>query len=135
MRIVCDTNVLISGILFGGKPRELLRLCSSGKVTNFTSPALLKEVEAVLIRPKFGLNEEQVYGIIRLFRDTFSIVRPEISLSVITADPDDNRVLETANAAQAEAIISGDAHLLDLGQWNGIPILTPAAFLDEYFSD
>ena len=134
MRVVCDTNVLISGILFGGKPRELLRLCSSGKVTNFTSPALLKEVEAVLTRPKFGLNEEQVYGIIRLFRDTFSIVRPEISLSVITADPDDNRVLEAASAAQAEAIISGDAHLLDLGQWNGIPVFTPAAFLMEFFA-
>jgi len=135
MRVVCDTNVLISGVLFGGKPRELLRLCSSGKVTNVTSPALLKEVETVLIRPKFGLNDEQVYGIIRLFRDTFSIVRPEISLSVITADPDDNRVLEAASAAQAEAIISGDAHLLDPGHWNGIPILTPAAFLEEYFSD
>jgi putative PIN family toxin of toxin-antitoxin system len=135
MRVVCDTNVLISGILFGGKPRELLRLCSSGKVTNFTSPALLKEVEAVLIRPKFGLNEEQVYGIIRLFRDTFSLVRPEISFSVITADPDDNRILEAASAAQAEAIISGDTHLLDPGQWNGIPVFTPAAFLMEYFSD
>jgi putative PIN family toxin of toxin-antitoxin system len=135
MRVVCDTNVLISGILFGGKPRDLLRLCSSGKVTNFTSPALLKEVEAVLIRPKFGLNEEQVYGIIRLFRDTFSLVRPEISFSVITADPDDNRILEAASAAQAEAIISGDTHLLDPGQWNGIPVFTPAAFLMEYFSD
>jgi putative PIN family toxin of toxin-antitoxin system len=134
MRVVCDTNVLISGILFGGKPRELLRLCSSGKVTNFTSPALLKEVEAVLTRPKFGLNEEQVYGIIRLFRDTFSLVRPEISLSVITADPDDNRVLETASAAQAEVIISGDAHLLDLGQWEGIPVFTSAAFLMEFFA-
>lgn len=135
MRGVCDTNVLISGILFGGKPRELLRLCSSGKVTNFTSPALLKEVETVLIRPKFGLNEEQVYGIIRLFRDTFSIARPESSLSVISADPDDNRVLEAASAAQAEAIISGDVHLLDLVRWNGIPVFTPADFLMEFFAD
>lgn len=135
MRVVCDTNVLISGILFGGKPRELLRLCSSGKVTNFTSPALLKEVEEVLIRPKFGLNEEQVYGIIRLFRDTFSIVRPEIILSVITADPDDNRALEAASSAQAEAIISGDAQLLELGQWNKIPVLTPADFLMKFFAD
>lgn len=135
MRVVCDTNVLFSGILFGGKPRELLRLCSSGKVTNFTSPALLKEVEEVLMRPKFGLNEEQVYGIIRLFRDTFSIVRPEISLSVITADPDDNRVLEAASSAQAEAIISGDAQLLELGQWNEIPVLPPADFLMKFFAD
>jgi putative PIN family toxin of toxin-antitoxin system len=135
MRVICDPNVLISGILFGGKPRALLRLCSSGRVTNVTSPALLKAVEAVLMRSKFGLNDEQVYGIIRLFRDTFSIVRPEISLSVITADPDDNRVLEASSAAQAESIISGDAHLLDLAQWNEIPILTPADFLKEFFSD
>ena len=108
MRVVCDPNVLISGILFGGKPRELLRLCFSAKVTNFTSPALLKVVEAVLTRPKFGLNEEQVYGIIRLFRDSFSLVRPEISLSVITADPDDNRVLEAARYIPVEQLGTTD---------------------------
>lgn len=125
MRVVCDTNVLISGILFGGKPRDLLRLTSSGKITNFTSPALLKELEDVLQRPKFGLNEEKVYGIIRLFRETFSIIMPETELSVITDDPDDNRVLEAASAADAEAIISGDGHLLDLAEWNEIPIRTP----------
>lgn len=125
MRVVCDTNVLISGILFGGKPRDLLRLTSSGKITNFTSPALLKELEDVLQRPKFGLNEEKVYGIIRLFRETFSIIMPETELSVITDDPDDNRVLEAASAADAEAIISGDGHLLDLTEWNEIPIRTP----------
>ena len=133
MRVVCDTNVLISGILFGGKPKDVLLLCSSGKVTNFTSPPLLKEIEKVLQRPKFGLHEEQVYGIIRLFRDTFSIVRPDTELSVSAADPDDNRVLETASAALAEAIVSGDALLLDLAEWSGIPILTPAAFLNNFF--
>lgn len=133
MRLVCDTNVLISGILFGGKPREVLKLCATGKVTNFTSPDLLKEVETVLQRPKFGLDEEQVYSILRLFRDTFSIVKPELRLSVITADPDDDRVLETAAAVQAEVIISGDAHLLDLAVWNNTPILTPSAFLDTFF--
>ncbi len=133
MRVVCDTNVLISGILFGGKPRDLLRLTSSGKITNFTSPALLKELEDVLQRPKFGLNEEKVYGIIRLFRETFSIIMPETELSVITDDPDDNRVLEAASAADAEAIISGDGHLLDLAEWNEIPILTPTAFLNKFF--
>jgi putative PIN family toxin of toxin-antitoxin system len=114
MRVVCDTNVLVSGILFGGNPRELLRLCSSGKLTNFTSPELLREIEQVLLRPKFGLNEEQVYGIIRLFRDTFSLVIPETRICCITADPDDNRVLETASSAKAEAIVSGDTHLLEL---------------------
>lgn len=134
MRVICDTNVLISGILFGGKPRELLQLCSSGKITNFTSPELLKEVEEVLLRVKFGLDQEQVYGIIRLFRNTFSIVRPESRISVIAADPDDNRILEAASAANADAIISGDAHLLDLAVWNGIPIVNPDSFLKNSFS-
>lgn len=84
MRIVCNTNVLVSGILFGGKPREVLRHCSSGKITNFSSPSLLRVIEDVLQRPKFGLSEEQVHGIIRLFRETFSVVRPEIHITVIT---------------------------------------------------
>ena len=134
MRIVCDTNVLVPGILFGGKPRDVLRHCSSGKITNFTSPPLLREIEDVLQRPKFGLSEEQVHGIIRLFRETFSVVRPEIHIAVITADPDDNRVLEAADAAGADAIISGDSHLLDLAEWNGIPIITPDMFLKKFLS-
>ncbi|NTU96607.1 MAG: putative toxin-antitoxin system toxin component, PIN family [Chlorobiaceae bacterium] len=133
MRVVCDTNVLISGILFGGKPRDVLGFCSSGKLTNFTSPELLKEIEKVLLRPKFGLTEEQGYGIIRLFRETFSVVRPESRISVMTADPDDNRILETASTARAEAIISGDAHLLDLVEWNGNPVYNPENFLKKFF--
>jgi len=59
MRIVCNANVLIPGILFGGKPGDVLRHCSSGKITNFTTQPLLREIEDVLQRPKFGLSEEQ----------------------------------------------------------------------------
>ncbi|MCW8795911.1 MAG: putative toxin-antitoxin system toxin component, PIN family [Chlorobium sp.] len=133
MRVVCDTNILISGILFGGKPREILHLCSSGTLDNTISPAILEEVENVLLRPKFGLHDEQVYEIIRLFRDTFTLVTPECRLSVITADPDDNRILEAAHAAKANAIISGDAHLLDLATWNNIPIVSADTFLKKSF--
>jgi len=133
MRVVCDTNILISGILFGGKPREILHLCSSGTLDNNISPAILKEVENVLLRPKFGLHDEQVYEIIRLFRDTFTLVTPESHLTVITTDPDDNRILEAAHAAKANAIISGDAHLLDLAAWNNIPIVSADTFLKNSF--
>lgn len=132
MKIVCDTNILISGILFGGKPREILRLCSSGTVVNFISPDILKEVEEVLLQPKFGLNEEQVYEIIRLFRDTFTLVSPDRRLSVVTADPDDNRILEAALLAEADAIVPGDAHLLGLVNWNGIPVLSADTFLKKF---
>jgi len=129
MKIVCDTNILISGILFGGKPREILHLCSSGSVVNTISPDILKEVEEVLIRPKFGLNEKRVYEIIRLFRDTFKLVNPGERLSVVTDDPDDNRILEAALASGADAIVSGDAHLLNLVSWNGIPVISADTFL------
>lgn len=131
MKIVCDTNILISGILFGGKPREILRLCASGTVVNCISPDILKEVEEVLLRPKFGLKETQVYEIIRLFRDTFTLVSFDRRLSVVTADPDDNRILEAALATKADVIVSGDAHLLDLVNWNGIPVLSADTFLKK----
>ena len=132
MKIVCDTNILISGILFGGKPREILRLCSSGTVTNCISPVILKEVEEVLLRPKFGIKEKQVYEIIRLFRDTFTLVSPNRCLAVVTADPDNNRILEAALSTEADAIFSGDVHLLDLVNWNGIPVLSADTFLKKF---
>ena len=132
MKIVCDTNILISGILFGGKPREILRLCASGTVTNCISPDILKEVEEVLLRPKFGLKETQVYEIIRLFRDTFTLVSSDRRLSVVTADPDDNRILEAALATKADVIVSGDAHLLDLVNWKGIPVISADTFLKKF---
>ena len=132
MKIVCDTNILISGILFGGKPREISRLYSSGTVANCISPVILKEVEEVLLRLKFSLKAEQVYEIIRLFRDAFTLVSPDRCLSIVTVDPDDNRILETALATEADAIVSGDVHLLDLVNWNGIPVLSADTFLKKY---
>ena len=132
MKIVCDTNILISGILFGGKPREILRLCSSGTVTNCISPDILKEVEEVLLRLKFGFKAKQVYEIIRLFRDTFTLISPDRRLSIVTADPDDIRILEAALSAEADAIVSGDVHLLDLVNWNDIPVLSADMFLKKF---
>lgn len=131
MRIVCDTNVLVSGILFQGPPRRILDMASRGDVTNFTSPALLREAEDVLSRPKFGLRAEQVVGIIALFRDTFEIAHPSRTARVVIADPSDDMVLEAAAAARADLIVSGDKHILDLVEWNGIRILSPAAFVRE----
>ncbi len=129
MRIVCDTNVLISGTLFGGPARRVLVLSSQGDITNFTTPDLLVEVEEVLLRPKFGLRPDQVLGIISLFRDSFQVVIPSQRVRAVMADPDDNMVLEAAIAAKAGVIVSGDKHLLSLGVWHGIRIVSPADFV------
>ena len=131
MNIVCDTNVLISGILFGGHARQILRLASQGVITNFISPEILRELEDVLLRPKFGLNSEQVLGIISLTKDSFESVVKARRVSKILNDPDDNHILATASKADASFIISGDRHLLDLKEWEEIRMVSPAEFMEE----
>ncbi len=87
MNVVCDTNVLISGILFGGHARQILRLASQGAITNFISPEILRELEDVLLRPKFGIHSEQVLSIISLVRDSFELVVPSRRVNKIRKRP------------------------------------------------
>jgi putative PIN family toxin of toxin-antitoxin system len=129
VNIVCDTNVLVSGVLFGGHAREILRLASRGVVINFISPDILREAENVLRRSKFGLHPEQVLEIIALFKDTFEIVTPSQRVRAISSDPQDNHVIEAALAARAKYIISGDKHLLEQMKWEDIHLVSPAQFM------
>ena len=129
MNILCDTNVLVSGVLFGGHAREILRMASRGVVINFISPDILREAENVLRRSKFGLHPEQVLEIIALFKDTFEIVTPSMRVQAISSDPQDNHVIEAALAARAKYIISGDKHLLEQMKWEDIHIVSPAQFM------
>ncbi|MBI4238947.1 MAG: putative toxin-antitoxin system toxin component, PIN family [Deltaproteobacteria bacterium] len=128
-RIVADTNVLISGVLFGGPPRRVLELSQQGVIQLCLSRPLLDEFTDVLARPKFRLDD----ALLLLLADTLVayslIVVPQRRVRVIRADPDDNRVLECAHAAGAQYIVSGDHHLLTLRRYSGIPILSPATFL------
>jgi putative PIN family toxin of toxin-antitoxin system len=131
VNIVCDTNVLVSGVLFGGHAREILRLASRGVLINFISPGILREAEEVLGRSKFGLGPEQVLEIIALFKDTFEMVIPSMRVRAVPSDPEDDSVIETALAARAEYIVSGDKHLLALMKWEGIPLISPAQFMQK----
>lgn len=134
VNIVCDTKVLVSGVLFGGHAREILRLSSRGTVINFISPTILREAEDVLRRSKFGLRPEQVLEIVALFKDTFEIVTPSVRVRAILSDPGDNHVIEAALAAQAKYIISGDKHLLELIKWEDILLVSPAQFMQTVIS-
>jgi putative PIN family toxin of toxin-antitoxin system len=126
LRVVFDSNVIISGFLFGGPPARLLEHALRKSVQAYTSLAILDEVRDVLQRPKFGLSSDQALTLIEELHDLCEVVSPRRRVRAITADPDDNAILECAQAAEAELIISGDSHLLDLGQWRGIDILSPA---------
>ena len=131
MRLVCDTNVLLSGFLFGGHCRTIIRLISEGRIDGFISSALVTEFEGVLLRPKFGLTADEVGAVIDLVRQTFVPVSPAESVTVVKEDPDDDAVLDAALAANAEVVVSGDHHLLDLREFRGIRMVSPASLLKE----
>lgn len=127
--VVLDTNVIISAILFGGKPKAVMALVISGTVSCSLSRPILDELTAVLQRPKFGLSGLACLQILEQLHGICHIVSPQIPLEVITEDPDDNRILECAVSANADFIITGDPHLLRLQSFEGIRIMRPAEFL------
>ena len=129
MKMVADTNVLVSAFIFpGGSPEAFYRLALEGRIELVSSRPLLTEFGRVLDE-KFGWEaeraEEAVAQVIRIAE----VVEPSETVSEIEADPPDNRVLEAAGEAEADAIVSGDRHLLSLGSWRGVRIETPAAFV------
>jgi putative PIN family toxin of toxin-antitoxin system len=131
LRVVADTNVLVSALIFpGGPPEAFYRLALEGRVNLVTSRPLLTELGRVLTQ-KFGwepeLAEPAVGQLIRLAE----VVDPDEAISDIEADPADNRVLEAAAAGNAAVIVSGDQHLLELGSWRGVPIQSPSMFVAE----
>ena len=134
-RIVLDSNVIISGVIFDGPPRRILEYAIDDKIECCTSLPILDEVRDVLQRPKFGLSPEQALSLAEEISELCNLVAPREHVDVIETDPDDNKILECAMAADAEMIVSGDSHLLDLAQWQGIQIATPAVFLHDLIEE
>jgi putative PIN family toxin of toxin-antitoxin system len=128
MRVVADTNVLISAFLFGGVPRAFLDLGVAKAFTLMTSDVLLIELDEKL-RGKFQLPIDQAQAFLSRLIESAVVVRPGFELHAVPDDEDDNRVLECAVAGEADFIVSGDKHLLRLGSYQSIPILNVRQFL------
>jgi putative PIN family toxin of toxin-antitoxin system len=126
-----DSNVIISGFLFGGPPARLLEHAVAGAVQCFTSLPILDEVREVLQRPKFGLSAGQALSLIEELHDLCEVVTPNERIRAVTGDADDDAILECALAAAANLVVSGDSHLLRLQEWRGIRMVPPAAALKE----
>lgn len=127
-RVVLDTNVWISGIVYGGPPKEILRLAIEKLLDILTSEQIFEETISVFER-KFSERELQVEGVREIVRSHSELISTVSELKIIEADPSDNIILECALDGMAAYIVSGDKHLLALEQFRGIPILTPAQFL------
>jgi len=131
LRIVADTNVLISAFCFpGGIPEQVYRLAVEGPIELVTSKPILAEFGRVLA-DKIGWEPGRVEEAVAHIARIATVVQPSEEVHVVENDPDDDRVLEAAIAGYVEIIVSGDSHLLKLGAWRGIRITSPAQFVES----
>lgn len=127
-RVVLDTNIFISAILYGGNPLKILDPAISESVEVYISLSLLVELRRVL-KEKFILSSFEIDLVTDEIKDFAKIIEPKVKLKVIKEDPSDDRVLECAIKASADFIVSGDKHLLELGEFRKIKIVSPSQFL------
>jgi putative PIN family toxin of toxin-antitoxin system len=128
-RVVFDTNVWVSGLLWNGAPRLLIELALKGQIRVGISPYMQQELFEVLCLPKFGLGELTAHRYVREVEDLCTIVSPITVKVIIAKDPDDDHVLACAVEFDAEIIASGDEHLLALRGHLGVRCLSPAEAL------
>jgi putative PIN family toxin of toxin-antitoxin system len=133
VRVVVDTNVLVSAIFFpGSKPSRAFRFVQEHGTT-LASADILLELYEVLMRRKFDryVSRKRRLMFLGALSRTVVLVRPKEKISACS-DPKDDKFLEAAVGGKADAILTGDQALLDLHPFRGIDILTPAVFLERY---
>ncbi len=131
LRVVADTNVLVSALLFGGPTEQIVLAGLRGEIQLLTSSPLLKELERVL-KGKFKLNLHLVRNIIEEIKEVAELVEVSSHINLISYPDDDNRVLECAVDGKAEFIVTGDTkHILPLKEFRGTKILSPSEFLNR----
>lgn len=129
MRVVLDTSVLVSMIL-GGAVGELVDEWDAENFRVVASADVVAEYARVLARPKFGLPRDIVDAILGYAQRKIEFVAPTEQITVIKDDPKDDMFLACAAQGRVDSIVSGDNHLLALGSFRGIPIITPREFLE-----
>lgn len=134
LRVVLDTNVVVSGMLWGGAPREILKLASAHTIQAVVSEAMLDELSDVLHREKFvrrlQLIEKTAEQVISDYTAFTEIVEVQPLTQVVSSDPDDDVFIACAISGRAFVVISGDWHLLKLSRIDPRTV-SPTEFLDR----
>jgi putative PIN family toxin of toxin-antitoxin system len=132
-RLVADTNIYVSALVFGGVAEEVLLLARQHLVELFISAPILDETDGVL-RRKFAWTPSRARDAMADIRGYATAVYPKEKIAAVVVDEPDNRILECAVEAKAHFVVSGDSHLRTLRQFRDILILSPRAFLDSFAS-
>ncbi|UCG25627.1 MAG: putative toxin-antitoxin system toxin component, PIN family [Chloroflexota bacterium] len=134
MRIVLDTNIYVSNLISErGNPAKIVRWWLEGQYDVLVSQPVIDEILRVTgyerIQKKYSQVRENRLEFAALIAEQALWIEPQEKLDVISSDQSDNRYVECAVAGGANYIITGDEHLLELGEYEGIMVLTPAAFV------
>ena len=133
MRVVLDTNVVVSALVWGGTPFKLLQAATDGIIDLYTSPVLWTELREVLAREHLAsrliAQQSSIEQAAGLYGELAIRVSPLTTPRVVANDPDDDHVIACAVAANAKSIVSGDKHLLAIESYQNISILSPAEAL------
>ncbi len=130
MRIVLDTNVLVSGIFFGGPPGAILDAWADGRYELVLTPSIFDEYLTTCARLAASYPGLEYQSILAAIAGHGTLVPDPPSSQPISPDPDDDKFFLCAHAAEAR-IVSGDQHVLSTSGWRGIVVLKPRDFLSE----
>ena len=134
MQVVLDANVYVSALISDkGNPSRIINRWLAGEFDILVSPPIINEILRVTgyrrIQNKYARVRENRLEFVELISEQGFWIEPDRALSIVPADESDNRYFECAVAGGAQYIVSGDAHLLEIGEYRGIVIVTPAAFI------
>ena len=134
MKVILDTNVLVSGIFFTGPPYQILKAWHDGKLKLVISPEILEEYQRVgaALAEKFPAID--LGKILELVTIKAEMVQAQSLPAPVCVNPDDDKFLACALASNCNVIVSGDKHLLDVSGFREIRVLKPRDFLDEYLA-
>ena len=130
LKAVFDTNILVSAWFWEGNESKLMESVEEGFIHGYSSKQLIEELCRILGYPKFNLSQDEVESIRSYYLLLFRIVSPMQAVNIMLEDPSDNMVLECALEAEAEYIVSGDHHLLNVGEFGGVKIVTAVKLLN-----
>jgi len=130
MRLVLDANIFISSFFWGGNPRNVLERVIEGIDELFITKEILDEIEEVMERPKFHADKEEIDYFISSIEEIGNRIIPKMQIKNGSRDKTDNKYIECGMAANADYIISGDIHLLELGEYGKIKIITAREYLE-----
>ena len=132
MRIVLDTNVLVSGIFFSGPPFQILQAWRDGNVQLVLSPEILEEYRRVSQSLKERFPEVDLSPVLDLIAANSDMVEAPVLSEPVCDDPDDDKFLACALASNTKVIVSGDKHLLKISGHRDIEVVKPGKFITEY---